>query len=61
MTYSAVMSVPFLFTKLPLDWHLHVAVLRIFFQLIPILTLTIFEGISMAVHMEYRGSAPRRP
>jgi hypothetical protein len=58
MTYIAVMSVPFLFTKLPLERHLHVAVLRIFFQLIPILTLTIFEGISMAVHMEYGGSSP---
>ncbi len=56
MIYIAVMSVPFLFTKLRLDSHLHVVVPRLMFQLIPILTLTIFEGISMAIHMKYRGS-----
>jgi len=56
--YIAVMSVPFLFTKLPLDQHLLSVVLRLCFQLIPLLTLTIFEGISTAIHIEYRGSAP---
>jgi hypothetical protein len=49
LTYLIVMSVPFLFTRASLRWHLQVVVLRFFFQLIPLLTLTIFEGISRTI------------
>jgi hypothetical protein len=45
--YLGMMVVPFALTQLPLDFHLRVVVPRMFFHIIPLLTLTVCGGLSV--------------
>jgi hypothetical protein len=46
--YLAVMVLPFLFTHFQLEEHLQVVVPRFYVQAVPLLALTLFEGLKLA-------------